>query len=115
MLELSRGEMIDIVCSAAQRSPAYRGKLLRDPRAVLSEQLNAPLSPRLQVIVLEETADTCYLILPYVEPQDGDELSDADLERVCGGKGKGGSGESGNTYICNNATGIATRVEINVL
>ena len=114
MIEISRGEMIDIVCEAARRDPAYRRKLLRDPRLVLSEQLNLPLSPRLRVVVLEETADTCYLVAPYIEPQNGDELSDADLERVCGGKSKGGDGESGNTYICNNNSGIGTRVEINV-
>ncbi len=112
MIELTRGQMIDIVCTAALRSPAYRLKLLRDPKAVLSEQLNSPLSPRLNVQVVEETEDTIYVVVPYVPPQNGDELSDADLERVCGGKGKGGGGESGNTYICNNASGIATRVDI---
>ena len=114
MIELTRGQMIDIVCAAAERSPAYRSRLLHDPKTVLSEQLNSPLSPRLQVRVVEESEDTIYIVVPYVPPQNGDELSDADLERVCGGKGKGGSGESGNSYVCNNASGIATRVEINI-
>jgi hypothetical protein len=46
------------------------------------------------------------MVLPYV-PEEGAELSDADLEMVAGGKGNDAS------YECNDlAGGIGTHVEI---
>ena len=53
---------------------------------------------------VEETADTMYVVVPFV-PQAGQELSDSALEMVAGGKG-------GDTYSCNEAKGgFNTRVE----
>ena len=50
------------------------------------------------------------VVLPHL-PQEGDELADADLEAVAGGKSD--SSESGDpSYTCNNADGMATRIDI---
>lgn len=112
MSEVSRGEILDIIARFAARNRFYREALLENPRAVLEKQMNRPLPEHFTVKVVEETADTVYLVVPYV-PEDGDELSDLDLERVTGGKGsKGGHKESGQSYTCNDATGIATRTEV---
>lgn len=112
MEEVTRGEILDIIAGFAAKDPKYREALIRDPKSVLSKQMNQPLPENLNVKVVQETADTIYLIAPYV-PQQGDELSDADLEKVAGGKGqKGDRSENRNTYMCNNAIGIGTRVEI---
>ena len=86
-----------------------------EERAIFSRQVGQPLRERQQVKVVEETADTVYLIAPYVGPEIGAELTDAELEQVCGGskKGGGGGGGGGGTYyICNNNVGVGTRVEI---
>jgi len=116
MSEVSRGEVIDIIVKSALENPAYRAALLKDPKAVLAKQMNTELPSNLTVKVLQETADTIYLIAPYVAPKEGDELSDSDLERVAGGKGgqKGDRTENNNRYTCNDSIGIGTRVEVHV-
>ena len=64
------------------------------------------------VKVVQEDASTIYLIAPYV-PKQGDELSDADLEKVAGGKGqKGNRTENRNSYTCNDIKGMGTRIDI---
>ncbi len=112
---ITRGEILDIIGTFAVNNPDYRKALLADPKAVLSKQMGQSLPDSMKVKVVEETADTIYLIAPYAAPADG-ELSDADLEQVAGGKGKDGGGgdrnESSNTYICNDTAGVGTRVEI---
>ena len=112
MSEVSRGEILDIIAEFASKDASYRQALLADPKGVLAKQMNQSLPDSLHVKVLQETADTIYLIAPYV-PQQGDELSDADLEKVAGGKGqKGDRSENNNRYTCNDTIGIGTRVEI---
>ena len=112
MEEVTRGEILDIIAGFAAKDPKYRQALISDPKGVLAKQMNQPLPENLKVKVVEENADTIYLIAPYV-PQQGDELSDADLEKVAGGKGqKGDRTEKNNTYTCNSSIGIGTRVEI---
>ncbi|HEX7707255.1 MAG TPA: NHLP leader peptide family RiPP precursor [Thermoanaerobaculia bacterium] len=112
MSDITRGEMLDIITEFAAKDPTYRAALLADPKALLAKQLNQVLPEGLNVKVVEETADTIYVIAPHVL-HSGDELSDADLERVAGGKsGKGGTSENRNSYTCNDTVGIGTRVEI---
>lgn len=114
MSEVTRGEILDIIGKFAFEDASYRQSLLSDPKSVLAKQMNTELPESLNVKVVEEDANTIYLIAPYVPPTEGDELSDDDLEKVAGGKGgqKGDRSEEGNLYICNDATGVGTRVEI---
>ena len=116
MSEVSRGEILDIIGKFAFEDPEYREALLKDPKRVLAKQMNRDLPDSLKVKVVEEDANTVYLIAPYVPPAEGDELSDDDLEKVAGGKGKGGGGgdrnERDNLYVCNDTKGVGTRVEI---
>ncbi len=116
MSEVTRGEILDIIGQFAYSDPDYRKALLADPKATLAKQLNRDLPSNLTVKVVEETADTIYLIAPYAPPAAGDELSDDDLERVAGGKGgqKGDRSENSNRYTCNDSIGIGTRVEVHV-
>jgi predicted house-cleaning noncanonical NTP pyrophosphatase (MazG superfamily) len=114
MVEVSRGEIVDIVTETALKNSDYRTALLKNPKKVLEAQLGRELPDWLNVQAVEETADTMYVVVPHVV-QEGAELADADLEQIAGGGSKAtGDGESGdNTYSCNNANGVATRVEIN--
>lgn len=115
MSEISKQEMVGLIYRFAAQNPEYRAKLLSDPKGLLEQQMQQSLPASLNVKVVQETADTTYLIAPYVASA-GDELSDEDLEKVAGGKGKGGGGETrnekDNLYICNDAAGIGTRVEV---
>ena len=53
----------------------------------MEQELGTRLPEGIEVRVVEETADTIYLVLPYASPLGGEEgeLSDQDLEAVAGG------------------------------
>ena len=108
MAEVSRGEINDIIAGFANKNDEYKTALMKDPKTVLAKQMNQELPDWLSVKVIQETADTIYLVLPHA-PKEGEELSDTDLEMVAGGKDE----DKHNTYECNEAIGVATRVEVN--
>ncbi len=116
MAEVTKQEMISLMYEFALNDPSYRESLKKNPKKVLEKQMGRDFPESLKVEAVQESADKLYLVVPYV-PEAGDELSDSDLEQVAGGKGgsgeSAGSGDSGNTYTCNDAAGIATRVQIN--
>ena len=105
MAEVTRGEINDIIAGFANKNEEYKAAVLKDPKKVLAKQMNQELPDWLNVKVVQETADTIYLVLPH-NPGEGAELSDADLEMVAGGKGN----DAG--YECNDIKGIGTHVEI---
>ncbi len=108
MSNLTRGELNDLVAGFATGNPRYREALLKDAKDIIERQLNADLPTSVAVKVLEDSADTMYIVLPHV-PGEGDELSDSDLESVAGG--------FLDRYTCNmsKAGGIGTRVEISLV
>jgi hypothetical protein len=69
------------------RDEAFRRGLLANPKATVERELGTPLPGGVEVRVMEETADTIYLVLPStLSPGDeSGELSDLDLEAVAGG------------------------------
>ena len=104
---LTRGEIQDLLTKFAKNTPSYRAALLKNPKAVLEGQLATRIPDSITVKAVEETADTMYVVVPYV-PQAGAELSDSALEMVAGGKG------SSDSYDCHSAIGGQnTRVEFN--
>ena len=54
----------------------------------MEQELGTRLPESVQVRVVEETADTIYLVLPSASPLGG-ELSERELEAVAGGEGAG--------------------------
>ena len=102
---LSRGEIQDLLFKFSRHTPSYRAALLKNPKAVLEGQLGTKIPDSIHVKAVEETADTMYVVVPFV-PQAGAELSDSALEMVAGGKG--------DSYDCHEAKGGQnTRVEFN--
>jgi hypothetical protein len=109
---MSRGEVQDLLSRFAIENPKYRQALLNDPKGLIEKQLNTSLGSY-NVRAVADTADTVHVIVPYVASSG--ELSDADLEKVAGGKGDtsgGGQSASGSQSIaaeCNlQATGTAS-------
>ena len=84
----------------AQRSledESYRQRLLEDPKAAVEEELGTQLPEGVEIRVLEETADTIYLVLPGTSAVgEAGELSDEALESVAGGSSSG----SGACSVC---------------
>jgi len=66
---------------------SLRQRLLADPKGTMEEELGTRLPDEVQVIAVEETADTIYLVLPSSSPLGGEggELSDEELQTVAGG------------------------------
>ena len=81
--KMTRGEVQDLLAQFAVESPKYRDALVKNPKAVIERQLNTSLG-NVKVKSVVETADTVYVVVPHI-PAEG-ELSDADLEKVAGGK-----------------------------
>ena len=105
MAEMSRGEINDLIAKFATENEDYKKALLANPRKVVSMQLGQEIPDSLKISVIQDTAEHMHMVLPHI-PEEGAELSDADLEMVAGGKGN----DAG--YECNDIKGIGTHVEI---
>ena len=85
----ARTEMERRIIQRSIEDDAFRQRLIEDPKGALEQELGARLPKELRVMVVEETADTIYLVLPRT-PMAGREeveLSDLELARVAGGYG----------------------------
>ena len=82
-----RAEMERRLIERSLQDDAFRQGLLAEPRAAVEEELGTRLPEEVRVVVVEETADTVYLVLPVrsTEAQEAGELSDRELEAVAGG------------------------------
>ena len=78
--------------SSAAESATYRDRVKSDAKDVISKQFGYEVPAGINVKVVEETADTVYLVLPHTVAE-GDELSDSDLEAVAGGGSKIGTAD----------------------
>jgi len=83
MAKMTRGEVQDLVTKFAAENPKYRDALIADPKGIIEKQLNTSMG-NTNVKAVAETADTVYVVVPHVAGEG--ELSDADLEKVAGGK-----------------------------
>jgi hypothetical protein len=81
--KMTRGEVQDLVAKFAIENPKYREALIQNPKSVIEKQLNTSLG-KVNLKAVVDTADTAYVVVPYAAKQG--ELSDADLEKVAGGK-----------------------------
>jgi Nitrile hydratase, alpha chain len=106
MAEITRGAVQDLLTKFSTNDPKYRAALLKDPKMVLEKQLNTTLPKSMHVKAVEETADTVYVVVPFV-PKSGQQLSDNALEMVAGGF---------KDNNCNSAAGgINTHVEVKLV
>ena len=84
MASWTRGQLYDKIAEQSKSDKGYKDQLMKDPRALMSKQLGTQIPANVKIQVLQETADTYYVVLPYAAAE-GQELNDADLEKVAGG------------------------------
>jgi Nitrile hydratase, alpha chain len=84
----NRAEMEQRLIQRSLEDEDFRQRLLDDPKGAIEQELGSRLPESIEVRVVEESADTIYLVLPSVSPLgQGVELSDQELEAVSGGTG----------------------------
>ena len=105
MATWTRGQLWDKVVDQAQKNPKYYQQLMADPRGLMEKQLGTPIPRDVNIKVLEESADTYYIVLPAFA-KEGAELSDSDLEKVAGG------GTVKGDASCDSAQGAAIGVTV---
>ena len=79
----TRRDMEADIIARAMKDEGFARELRADTKAVIEREVGK-LPEGIEVKLVEETADTLYLVLP-ARPSPGDQLSDAELERVAGG------------------------------
>jgi hypothetical protein len=106
-MNMTRGEMQDLLEKFASTNPEYRSALLKDPKGVVEKQFQMSLPENLKVKAVEESANTIYVVVPHAVSA-GAELDDSDLEKVAGG-----STVKGDAHCDNSPGAMNTVVEIN--
>jgi hypothetical protein len=83
----TRAEMERTLVQRSLEDESFRQKLLDDPRGTVEQELGTQLPEGIEVRVVEESAQSIYLVLPSASLLGGEEgeLSDQDLEAVAGG------------------------------
>jgi len=84
----------------AMKDPAFRAKLIADPKAAIEKELGRKLPDGVTVRVVEDAPNAVHLVLPPA-PAKG-QLTDAELETAAGGALP--------TFVCGGATWTEYRV-----
>ena len=93
----TRAEIERTLVQRSLQDEDFRRRLLDDPKAAVEQELGKRLPEGVQVRVVEETAETIYLVLPSASAVgQGGEISDEQLQSVAGGRGL--DGVEGITY-----------------
>lgn len=86
----SRQEIEAHIIAKAWKNEAYKQELLNNSKAVIEQEFGLQLADDINVQVVEEDADSLYLVLPMQPDSSTEELSEDQLEAVAGGRGIGG-------------------------
>jgi hypothetical protein len=82
---ISRKDIKEALVRAALKDEAFRESLLANAKFAVERALGTTLPDRLKVVLLQETDDLMYIVLPKDFPDDTSNLSDAELETIAGG------------------------------
>ena len=83
----TRSELERTIVQKSIEDEDFRQRLLDDPKGTGEREMGIRLPEGVEVRVVEESAQSIYLVLPSASPLVGEdgELSDQDLEEVAGG------------------------------
>jgi hypothetical protein len=83
----SRAEFERRLIQRSLEDEDFRQRLLDDPKGTLEQEVGGRLPESIEVRVVEESAQTIYLVLPSASAV-GEGLSDQELDAVAGGEGQ---------------------------
>jgi hypothetical protein len=92
---VSRTEFERTLVQRSLEDEDFRQRLLDDPKGTIEQELGSRLREGVEVRVVQESADTIYLVLPSASRVgQGGEISDEALESVSGGE------DTDNPFAC---------------
>ena len=80
----NRHDLEDMINAHAWKSPAYKQKLLTNPRAAFSELTGASLPSDVSIKVIEEGKNECVIVL-HPLPSNAANMNEEKLRKVTGG------------------------------
>ncbi len=79
----TRAQVDALIQQRLESDPGFRGKLVSDPRAAVSDVIGMPLPEAVKVSVHEESLTDVHLVIPAAQSRG--QIADTDLELVAGG------------------------------
>lgn len=84
--QIDRQSLQAQIIEKASTDPAFKQALIKNPISTIEQLLGTKLPKFFDIKVVEESADTLYLVIPASQSA---ELSDSQLDMVAGGKTEG--------------------------
>jgi len=83
-----RQQLENLIIEKAMKEETFRKQLIEDPKGTVEEFTNFKFPEELKLTILEEDAQTFYLVIPQPAGKDELELTELDLADVSAGGGK---------------------------
>jgi hypothetical protein len=85
-MQTMRKRLEQSLIEKATKDHAFRRQLMENPKTIVEQETGITLPDGLKIRVLEEDANSVYLVLPSIMYSwDENELSEAELQQVSGG------------------------------
>jgi hypothetical protein len=82
---VSRKEVREALVRTALKDESFRESLLANPKLVVERALGTKLPKEMEMVVVQETDEKMFIVLPMPLPFETGDLNDAELEQIAGG------------------------------
>jgi hypothetical protein len=82
---VSRKVVREALVRTALKDESFRESLVANPKLAVERALGTKLPEDMEVVVLQDTDEKMFIVLPMQLPFETGDLSDAELEKIAGG------------------------------